>query len=810
MSFSRLICFTTFLLLAISLNALSLPQSKQLNATKFKGKSPQIDGLLNDSIWLTATIANDFVQFEPVNGSPATEKSEVLFAYTDEAIYIGATLYDSNPKSILKELSRRDVIESMKSDYFSVLLSPYNDGINAVEFMVSAAGVQADVNYSGYTEDTNWDAVWVSAVQHTEAGWLVEIKIPYSALRFSTKSNQTWGVNFMRRVKSKNEVASWNPINNGIKGVTNQMGIVTGISELKPPIRLAIFPYISGYYEKTPTKKNPSQSFNGGMDIKVGITKGFTLDATLIPDFGQVQSDDQIYNLSPFEVQYNEKRQFFIEGMDLFKRGGIFYSRRIGGSPAGNGTIGNYMNTNEVIKENPAETNMINGTKITGRTAGGLGIGVLNAITAKTEATVEDTVTGLSRKIKTQGLTNYNIFVLDQNLKNNSYVSVINTHVYRHNDNFTSNVTAGEFLLRNKANSFQVTGIGAYSHIANGSLSTGYKYQLRAEKTGGILTYGVSHNTESKQYNPNALGYLQAPNEFTQTVFAGYKLLKPTIGLRSFSSNIVFYNSNQYSPRLFTSRNMSLSFVATEAAHYFTFGGSSYWDIENEHNLYEARVPGRMVILPKTYNLNFWISSDYRKFLAIDATIDYTNGDKYGMKTNTYTISPRLRFSDKFFLVYSSTLEDSKNSIGWVQNTNNQIVFATRDILTHTNVIENQYVFNSKSFISLRARHYIKKIYYNNYYSLENDGSLNPLFFSKLNNITYTNFYIDLSYQWTFAPGSTLSIVWKNSIIQNKDFVRKSIWTDFNDTWENEQSNSISIKAIYYIDYQMMAKIRRY
>lgn len=425
MSFSRLICFTTFLLLAISLNALSLPQSKQLNATKFKGKSPQIDGLLNDSIWLTATIANDFVQFEPVNGSPATEKSEVLFAYTDEAIYIGATLYDSNPKSILKELSRRDVIESMKSDYFSVLLSPYNDGINAVEFMVSAAGVQADVNYSGYTEDTNWDAVWVSAVQHTEAGWLVEIKIPYSALRFSTKSNQTWGVNFMRRVKSKNEVASWNPINNGIKGVTNQMGIVTGISELKPPIRLAIFPYISGYYEKTPTKKNPSQSFNGGMDIKVGITKGVTLDATLIPDFGQVQSDDQIYNLSPFEVQYNEKRQFFIEGMDLFKRGGIFYSRRIGGSPAGNGTIGNYMNTNEVIKENPAETNMINGTKITGRTAGGLGIGVLNAITAKTEATVEDTVTGLSRKIKTQGLTNYNIFVLDQNLKTTRMLALL-------------------------------------------------------------------------------------------------------------------------------------------------------------------------------------------------------------------------------------------------------------------------------------------------------------------------------------------------------------------------------------------------
>lgn len=805
MSFSKLFCLTAFSCLAISSNALPLPLSKQLNASKYKGKLPQIDGLLNDSIWHSASIATDFIQYEPNNGIPASERSEVRFAYTDEAIYVGAILYDSNPKSILKELSRRDVIESIKSDYFSVLLSPYNDGINAVEFMVSAAGVQADVNYSGYTEDSNWDAVWVSAVQHTEVGWIVEIKIPYSALRFSTKANQTWGINFTRRVKSKNEVESWSPVDNGIKGVTNQLGSVTGISELKPPIRLAFYPYISGYYEKTPTN-NSTQSFNGGMDIKVGISKSFTLDAALIPDFGQVQSDDQIYNLSPFEVQYTEKRQFFIEGMDLFNRGGIFYSRRIGGTPAGNGSLQDNLNPNELVRENPSETKMINGTKISGRTAGGLGIGVLNAITAKTEATVEDTITGISRSVQTQGLTNYNVLVFDQNLKNNSYISLINTHVYRNNDNFTANVTAGEFLLRNKAKSWQVAGSGVYSRINNSEINTGYKYQLRAEKTAGVLTYGFSHNTESKNYNPNALGYLQAPNEFTQTVFAGYRILKPTLGFRSFSSSLVFYNSSQFAPMLFNSRNASLSFVATEDAHYFTFGGSVYLDIENEHNYYEARVPGRMVILPKNRNINFWISSDYRKFLAIDATIDYTKGNEYGMNTALYRISPRLRFSDKLFLVYSCTFEDSKNSIGWVQNDNGQIIFAARDIRTYTNVIENQFVFNSKSFISLRARHYIKKISYNDYYSLNNNGTLSNVTFNDLNDRTYSNFYIDLSYQWTFAPGSTLSVVWKNAVVENKDLIRKSIWTDFGDTWSNDQSNSFSVKLIYYIDYLMLSK----
>lgn len=472
MSFSKIFCLIVFSCVTISSNAFPLTRYKQINASKYKGKLPQIDGLLNDSIWLSASISTDFIQYEPNNGIPASERSEVRFAYTDEAIYVGAILYDSNPTSILKELSRRDVIESIKSDYFSVLLSPYNDGINAVEFMVSAAGVQADVNYSGYIEDANWDAVWVSAVQQTEVGWIVEMQIPYSALRFSTKANQTWGINFKRRVKSKNEIETWSPVDNAIKGVTNQLGSVTGISELKPPIRLAFYPYISGYYEKIPTN-NSTQSFNGGMDIKVGISKSFTLDAALIPDFGQVQSDDQIYNLSPFEVQYTEKRQFFIEGMDLFNRGGIFYSRRIGGTPAENGSLPDNLNPNEVVRENPSETKMINGTKVSGRTAEGLGIGVLNAITAKTEATVEDTITGISRNIQTQGLSNYNVLVFDQNMKNNSYVSLINTHVYRNNDNFTSNVTAGEILLRNRAKSWQVAGSGAYSRINNSEINTG-------------------------------------------------------------------------------------------------------------------------------------------------------------------------------------------------------------------------------------------------------------------------------------------------------------------------------------------------
>ena len=200
------------------------------------------------------------------------------------------------------------------------------------------------------------------------------------------------------------------------------------------------------------------------MDVKYGINEAFTLDMTLIPDFGQVQSDNKVLNLTPFEVKYNENRPFFTEGTELFNKGNLFYSRRVGGQPLHYGDVENQISSNEEVVKNPVESKLINATKISGRTKSGLGIGFFNALTKPMYAEVEDN-NGNKREIETNPLTNYNIVVLDQTLKNNSSISAINTNVTRSGSDYDANVTAGLFNFNNKKNTYNWYGKFALSQL---------------------------------------------------------------------------------------------------------------------------------------------------------------------------------------------------------------------------------------------------------------------------------------------------------------------------------------------------------
>ena len=227
-----------------------------------------------------------------------------------------------------------------------------------------------------------------------------------------------------------------------------------GIKDIEAPVRLFLYPYVSvnaGHFPNgDATQSNWTQGFNAGMDLKYGINDAFTLDMTLIPDFSQVRSDNQVLNLSPFEVQFDENRQFFTEGTELFNKGNLFYSRRIGRTPKGFYDIEDQLDSTEILLSNPSVTQLINSTKVSGRTNKGLGIGFFNAITNSMYAEVEDTINGTVRQIKTEPLTNYNIAVLDQNLKNNSYITLINTNTERFDTERDANVTGLEFSLNDK------------------------------------------------------------------------------------------------------------------------------------------------------------------------------------------------------------------------------------------------------------------------------------------------------------------------------------------------------------------------
>ena len=314
---------------------------KKLEIVKIE-KAPKIDGVLDDEVWKNAKIATDFVELNPVAGrhEKNEERTEVKIAYDDNAVYIAARMYETSTSKVAHELTTRDNIGN--DDFIGIIFDTYLDGINGSGFYVTAAGVQFDAKYgppdnNGNNEDASWNAVYETKVKIDKQGWTAEFRIPYSALRFPKKDIQTWGINLLRKRQIEQKILFWNEIDPKKNGFINQEGQLLGIKNVNPPLRLAFYPYLATYVNhypyNTPGLDNTTAQFSGGMDVKYGINQSFTLDVTLIPDFGQVQSDNKILNLTPFEVKYNENRQFFTEGTELFKKGNLFYSRRVGGQP---------------------------------------------------------------------------------------------------------------------------------------------------------------------------------------------------------------------------------------------------------------------------------------------------------------------------------------------------------------------------------------------------------------------------------------------------------------------------------------------
>jgi hypothetical protein len=426
--------------------------------------APKIDGVLDEEVWSKVKATDEFTQFRPIEGSKPTYRSEIKIVYNNNAIYVAAMLYDESPNKILHELGNRDD-GNLNADFFRFVIDPYNTRQDAFDFGVYASGVQVDSKFS----DGTYDGVWQSATKINDKGWVVEMKIPYSAIRFPQKNVQEWGLQFIRTIRRSRETDQWALTPSGVGNPQKYWGTLQGVTEIKTPIRLSLTPYISVYTERRPAYNENgtysygnSLSYSGGADIKYGIDDRFTLDMTLFPDFSQVQSDKKVKNLSYNEVTYDENRQFFKEGTDLFSKFGLFYSRRIGRVPSGHNTLSSQLAAGEVIDDNPAQVKLLNATKVSGRTDGGLGIGILNAVTDNTYATVKDSL-GHSRKILTEPLTNYNVFVFDQQLANNSSIFVINTNVLREKKYNDANVTASGITLNNKSNTYAIDAIGAFS-----------------------------------------------------------------------------------------------------------------------------------------------------------------------------------------------------------------------------------------------------------------------------------------------------------------------------------------------------------
>lgn len=789
--------YSSILLVLIFIHFSSYGQKKILQ-TKSTVKNIIIDGKITEQAWESAPIATDFIMYEPDNGKPISDskKTEVKILYDNTAIYVLAILHDDEPNKISKELTNRDVAGI--SDQFMVSINGYNDGQQDFRFYVSAAGVQMDCLAIEDSEDFTWDAIWNSEVTLTDFGWIVEMKIPYAALRFSKAEKQTWGINFMREIKRDFQKYTWNHVDTKIGSIITQEGILEGIENIKTPTRLFFIPYTSAYYQQNGSDSD--KTLKAGMDIKYGINDAFTLDAILVPDFGQTKFDNAILNLEPFEQQLNENRPFFTEATDLFAKGGMFYSRRIGGEPIVEPEIG----SNEEVTDYPSTVDLINAVKVSGRTEKGMGIGVLNAVTEKTYATIQDTLTNVSRKAVISPLTNYNVLVLDQRFNQNSSVSFVNTNTVRNGDFRDANASALLFDLNTKANTYNLFGDFKYSYINDVEDYDGFKTALNFAKTSGKFRYLFSAKYLSEDYDINDLGIIFVTNYHAFYAETSYRIVNPTKIFNTFKTSQNINIEKQNTTGKIQEAWYQITAKATTLKNHYLELLFQINPLER-FDFYEPRAVGRYVFKPKSASTYSHYTTDQNKKLSLDIDGSIEKFDEENRMS--YMISPGLsyRFNDKLSLSYNLIYNRLTNDRGWVDFDNDDIIFAERNREIVQHYFTGKYSITNKMTFNLIARYYWSYSDNHEFFTLQDDGYLQPNpIYSENKDRNFNSWNLDFSYSWWFAPGSQLSVLYRNYALESTNLVEKNAHTNFDNLFDNNLTNIFSISLRYYIDYNYL------
>ncbi len=805
-----ILCF--FLLTQLRAQIRSLPAVKVTDP-------PSIDGKLDDNAWKDIPAATDFIQNFPSFGKPASQLTTVKVVYDNEAIYIGAMLYD-DPLLIRKQYTARDEDQQKDADLFAVFLDTYNDDQNGFQFLVTSSNVQTDAklgaNFStgefGVYGDKTWDAVWNSKVAITDSGWIVEIKIPFYSLRFGKKDIQDWGIQFLRLVRRTNEITFWNPVDPNNNGFVNQFGALQRLENIKPPLRLSFSPYLSTGFRITPRHDGGSRAEwlrSGGMDVKYGLNESFTLDVTLIPDFGQVVSDNVVNNLTPYEVQLQENRPFFTEGTELFNKAGLFYSRRIGRVPGGFNTV-RYLAEDdpdiEIVK-NPASTQLYNAIKFSGRNKKKLGIGVFNAVTAPMYATWRSKTTGEATSLQTEPLTNYNIIVVDQAFSRRSFLTFTNTNVIRNGAARDANVSGLDFSWYDKRNMLNLRGYGHYSWIFTDAPYDGYNTMLRFAKVSGKVQFSLQNVIRSDRYNPTDMGYLSTANQVITMGELAYKQLTPTRNFLSYSYALRSDYSTLYKPNKFY--NVSVTGEGSWIFKNFwdvtlTLGASpdqhDYYVLGNSFTSYARR--------PAWGYAELAGSTDSRKKLFV--SYDMLLGSFFDVPDKDYhlaEVSARYRFGDKLSVELSYRHEAETDYIVSAGRDNTGApVISFVDFKDVTGIFSGIYNFAPRINLTLRLRHYWSNVLYKRFANVDESGNPVPRTGTPVQD-NYNIFNVDAFFTWDFRLGSRLIFGYKNWLGPYEEIdgsERPRYLHNFGQTFGLRHANELTARFIYFIDYHQL------
>ncbi|HYO21955.1 MAG TPA: DUF5916 domain-containing protein [Flavisolibacter sp.] len=817
----------------------ALLAQKTLTAIKSQA-SPVIDCKLDDAIWQAAPVATNFIQTFPSFGIPASTKTDVRILYNDNAVYIGAYLHD-DPALIRRQLTARDGEQRQDVDYFSVFFDTYNDQQNGFQFLVTTANVQSDTKLNanasyGFGEfgDRTWDAVWQSRVKMVADGWIVEMRIPYISLRFAKKDVQTWGLQFLRFSRRNNESSYWNPVNPNENGYIQQFGKYTPLENIHPPLRLSFSPYLTGGIRYNPAGSTTDREWlrNGGMDVKYGINESFTLDATLIPDFGQVISDNLVNNLSPFEIRFQENRPFFTEGTELFNKAGLFYSRRIGTIPGGYYDVQNLEGAEYSIEKNPSVTQLYNAIKFSGRTKNKLGIGVFNAVTAPMRATLQNNFTKRDTLVETEPLTNYNIIVLDQALSGRSSITFTNSSVIRNGNSRDANVSAFDWSFFSKDNNYRFRGTTRYSKIfgftpytgninlvddtvrMNGRLYVhpydGFNTTLQFGKVSGKVQYNLSANIESNDYDPNDLGYNQAPNDVAYTANISYNQLTATDKFINYNYSLNARYGSMYKP--FAYNQME---IWGSAFWWF----KNFWDVRvnlgtqpyDQHDYFELRTPARYVLKQAFHYVSLNGSTDSRKKLYVSFNGGYARTE---IENGTYIEvggGVRYRFSDQLTLSLDMSRQDDQTQVGYafLREANGEPIIGYRRNLGVTTIVSGIYNFTSRLNLTMRTRHYWNQVAYRDFFNVAADGSHIKRAFIAGQDENYNLFNVDAFLTWDFRLGSRIIVGYKNWIGNPYGVMGQTNYLqNLKGIFSTSHGNELTVKLIYFLDYNQLRKKR--
>ncbi len=700
-------------------------------------ESISIDGYLDEKVWQREGMTA-FFQTDPDEGMPATEKTEVWVAYDDKAIYIAAFSYDSEPEKIIGRLGRRDA--SADSDWFMFCVDPYFDRRSGYVFAVNPANSIRDAVLSNDVNwDYSWDGVWESKARINDSGWTVEMRIPFDQLRFPVKDKYVWGVNFRRVIKRKNETAETAWVSKNESGFVSFFARMEGIENIASGRRIEILPYITSQGKFNPAEPgnpfNTGRQFlgNTGLDIKVGLKSNLTLDMAINPDFGQVEVDPAVINLSAFETFYQERRPFFIEGASIFNnfgRGGfklnagmgwpsprLFYSRRIGRSPQG-------RVEGEGYTDYPANTKILGAAKITGR-IGEWNVGIINAVTGREYAELD--FNGLRSREEVEPPAYFNVIRAQKDINqgrhgigfmatgvlrgidndnlgrimnNNAYTFAVDGwHFFDEDQNYIFGGWAGgtymegspENILRIQRSALHYYQRPDADHVKldpNAVSMSGWGGQLQFAKQNAPFLLLLSAGVLSPGFNPNELGFQSGGSDVVNLSFiSGHMWTKP---------GKIFHQLLAAGGGL---RNYDFGGNKISEAGLFVFQGilRNFWQFNIELVGFPETLNNRltrggpMALSAAGFESSYSLSTDSRKSFVIEGNGGYwdSGSDGYGWNMR---IGMRVKPADNLNFSIAPHYRKNLNQNQWIGAFKDHLMHSTYGMRYVFGQIEQQII----------------------------------------------------------------------------------------------------------------------